>query len=85
MKPELFIFALFIATISHAVAPHLQSVPYDALKDFEPLAGAVERNARAVVLVGRSLREGNVEGAEAGAGELDLAGPVLEAAVPGGA
>ena len=27
-----------IATISHVVAPHLQSVPYDALKDFQGVA-----------------------------------------------
>jgi tripartite-type tricarboxylate transporter receptor subunit TctC len=31
-------YSWVIATISHVVAPHLQSVPYDALKDFQGVA-----------------------------------------------
>lgn len=31
-------YSWVIATLSHVVAPHLQSVPYDALKDFQGVA-----------------------------------------------
>ena len=31
-------YTLLLATISHVVVPHLQSVPYDALADFQPIA-----------------------------------------------
>src|SRR6476659_3568424 len=40
---------------------------------------------RTVGVVGRTLGERDLEGVESRAGQLDLAGPVLQAAVPGGA
>jgi hypothetical protein len=50
-----------MATISHVVVPHLQSVPYDPLADFQPVpAGQSRLRGSAAALARR--RAGPVEG-----------------------
>ena len=42
-------YTCLMATISHVVVPHLQSVPYDALADFQPIAVVAVATAVAAV------------------------------------
>ena len=42
-------YTCLMATISHVVVPHLQSVPYDALADFQPIAVVAVATAIAAV------------------------------------
>lgn len=66
-----------MATISHVVVPHLQSVPYDALADFQPVALATVATAVATVnpsLPVKTLKE-LVGYAKANPGKLNYLNP----------
>jgi len=66
-----------MATISHVVVPHLQSVPYDALTDFQPVALATVATSVATVnpsLPVRTLKE-LVDYAKANPGKLNYLNP----------
>lgn len=66
-----------IATISHVVAPHLQTVPYDALKDFQGVALVAVATSVATVNAGlpvKSLKE-LVEYGRANPGKLNYLNP----------
>lgn len=66
-----------MATISHVVVPHLQSVPYDALTDFQPVALATVATSVATVnpsVPVRTLKE-LVDYARANPGKLNYLNP----------
>ena len=66
-----------MATISHVVVPHLQSVPYDALADFQPVALATVATSVATVnpsLPVKTLKE-LVDYARANPGKLNYLNP----------
>lgn len=66
-----------MATISHVVVPHLQSVPYDALADFQPVALATLATSVATVnpsLPVKTLKE-LVDYARANPGKLNYLNP----------
>ena len=66
-----------MATISHVVVPHLQSVPYDPLTDFQPVALATVATSVATVnpsLPVRTLKE-LVDYAKANPGKLNYLNP----------
>jgi tripartite-type tricarboxylate transporter receptor subunit TctC len=66
-----------MATISHVVVPHLQSVPYDPLTDFQPVALATVATAVATVnppLPVKTLKE-LVDYAKANPGTLNYLNP----------
>lgn len=66
-----------MATISHVVVPHLQSVPYDALADFQPVALATVATSVATVnpsLPVKTLKE-LVDYAKANPGKLNYLNP----------
>jgi tripartite-type tricarboxylate transporter receptor subunit TctC len=70
-------YNLVMATISHVVVPHLQSVPYDALTDFQPVALATVATSVATVnpsLPVRTLKE-LVDYAKANPGKLNYLNP----------
>jgi len=70
-------YSWVIATISHVVAPHLQAVPYDALKDFQ--GAALVAVATSVATVNPSLPINNlkelVEYGRANPGKLNYLNP----------
>jgi tripartite-type tricarboxylate transporter receptor subunit TctC len=66
-----------MATISHVVVPHLQSVPYDPLTDFQPVALATVATSVATVnpsLPVKTLKE-LVDYAKANPGKLNYLNP----------
>lgn len=66
-----------MATIGHVVVPHLQSVPYDAIGDFQPVALVAVAAAVATVhpsVPVKTLKE-LVEYAKANPGKLDYLNP----------
>jgi tripartite-type tricarboxylate transporter receptor subunit TctC len=66
-----------MATISHVVVPHLQSVPYDPLADFQPVALATVATSVATVnpsLPVKTLKE-LVDYAKANPGKLNYLNP----------
>lgn len=66
-----------MATISHVVVPHLQTVPYDALADFQPVALVAVATSVATVnpaLPVRTLKE-LVEYGKANPGKLNYLNP----------
>ncbi len=66
-----------MATIAHVVAPHLQSVPYDALADFQPVALVAVATSVATVnpsLPVKTLKE-LVEYGKANPGKLNYLNP----------
>jgi tripartite-type tricarboxylate transporter receptor subunit TctC len=66
-----------MATISHVVVPHLQSVPYDALADFQPVALVAVATSVATVnpaVPVRTLKE-LVEYGKANPGKLNYLNP----------
>ena len=70
-------YSWVIATLSHVVAPHLQSVPYDALKDFQGVALVAVATSMATVnadLPVRSLQE-LVDYGHANPGKLNYLNP----------
>jgi tripartite-type tricarboxylate transporter receptor subunit TctC len=70
-------YNLLLATISHVVVPHLQSVPYDALADFQPIALVAVAAAIATVnpsVPAKTLKE-LVEYGKANPGKLHYLNP----------
>jgi tripartite-type tricarboxylate transporter receptor subunit TctC len=70
-------YTWLMATISHVVVPHLQSVPYDALADFQPVALVAVATSVATVnpaLPVKSLKE-LVEYGRANPGKLNYLNP----------
>jgi tripartite-type tricarboxylate transporter receptor subunit TctC len=72
-----------MATISHVVVPHLQSVPYDALADFQPVALVAMATSVATVnpsVLVKTLKE-LVEYGRANPGKLNYLNPAGTPAV----